>query len=126
MDDLKWTVIIAVVPVRMVQVAVDEIVDVVTVGNLRMPTVRAMDMADGMAAASMSRSTAVRVNWRHREYTFVDMIAVQVMQMAVMQVVDVSIVVNGRVATARAVRMFVISDFGACRHAILLDAVGRL
>ncbi len=93
--------IVAVVTVRVVQVAVHQIVNVVAVGDGRMATVRAMDMAFFVAAADMFWGASIRVGGGHFEGAFVHMPCVGVVEMAVVQIVNMVTVLNGLMTAAR-------------------------
>ena len=54
--DLDWAVIVTVTIVRMVQVAVDQVVDVVAVGHCFVATAWAMDMIGRVRSTGMIRS----------------------------------------------------------------------
>jgi hypothetical protein len=110
------------VAVRMVQVAVDEIVNVVPVRHCRVAAVRTVNMARSVVVAVMIVNAAVGVGRRHFEDALVDVIAVRVVQMAVMQIVDVTIVFDRQVTAARTMLMFMLLHFCTGSHnQILLE-----
>ena len=113
---LDRPVVVAVVAVRMVQVAVDEIVNVVPVRHCRVAAVQAVNMARSVVVAVVIANAAVGIGRRHFEDALVDVIAVRVMQMAVMQIVDVAIVFDRQVAAARTMLMFVLLHFCTGSH----------
>jgi hypothetical protein len=76
-------VIVAVIAMRMVQVAVDEIVDVVPMRYRFVTAARAMDVARLMAATVVIRCALVGIRCIDRERMLVDMITVHMMQMTV-------------------------------------------
>ena len=117
---LQRPVIVAMVAVRMMQMAIDQVVDVIAVRDLRMAAVWAMHVAYRVAVAAVIWRTRNRIEGRHREDAFVHMIVMHVMQMTIVQIVDVPIVVNRQVAASRSVRMLVVGDFCAGRHGFLL------
>jgi hypothetical protein len=113
---MDWTVIVAVVAVRMVQMAVDEIVDVVPVRHLRVAAARPVDMARSVTVALVIVNASVGVRRRHFEYAFVDVIAVRVMQVPVVQVVDVPLVFDRQMAAARTMLMLMPFNFRTGSH----------
>jgi len=80
-------VVVAVVAVRVVQVAADEVIDVVAVRHRLVPAALAVDVADLVAAAVVRRGTRGRVRGVDRQHVLVDVVAVRVVQVAVVQVV---------------------------------------
>jgi hypothetical protein len=97
-------VIVAVPGMNMVQSAIDKIIDMIAMRHGFMAAIRPMHMATGQF-----RCAAIGIGGRHRDHMFIDMIAVDMMEMAVMQIIDMAIMVDGSVAAARAVDMGVIS-----------------
>ena len=77
------------IAVRVMHVPLYHVIRVISVGNSRMTAGWPVDMILGVLPAVVVRSTACRVCRADREHVLVDMIAVQVMQMPVVQVVDV-------------------------------------
>lgn len=114
------------VAVRVVQVAVYQIVDVVAVGNGRMTTSRSMHMTFVVAAAGMFGRTRVRVGGRHFQRTFVHMPFVGVVQVAVVQIINMVAVLDGLMAAAGAmhVRMVLVDHMGIHEVRFLFGEVG--
>jgi hypothetical protein len=100
-------VIVAVVAVRVVQVAVDEVVDVIAMRHRLVPAARPVLMPRLVPLAAMLGCAAVGVLVRHLDHVLVDVIVVRMMQVTVVQVVDVILMANGGVTAigAVAVRM---------------------
>jgi hypothetical protein len=69
-NHIDATVIVAVVTVGMMQVAVDEIIDVVTVGYRFVPATGAVLMAGLMTGAVMIRCTSIRILRSHLDHVF--------------------------------------------------------
>lgn len=101
-------VVVAVAGVRMVQVAVDEVVHVVTVGHGVVAAARTMHVVAAVAGAGVLRRAGGRVVGVHREDVLVDVAVVRMVQVAVVQVVDVAVVLDGAMAAVRAVLMGVV------------------
>jgi hypothetical protein len=116
-------VVVAVIAVRMVQVTVDEIIDVVPMRYGFVTARRAVDVARVMAATIVIRCTLVGILRIDRERMLVDMIAVHMMQMTVVQIVDVIVVLDCRMPTVRTVLMVVVGVMrfvAGGAHAVLL------
>ena len=104
------------------EVTVHEVVDVVSVRDSLVSAAWAMDMVGIMAAAGMRRRAVVGVGRGHLNHVLVDVAIVRVMQVAVMQVVDVTVVLDGLVSAAWAVDVIVGLVNLAIRHGVLLSA----
>ena len=91
--------------VWMVQVTLHQIVHVVAVRDGFMPTVRAMEVAGLMCSAVVVGCTTILVRLPGFQFVFVHMVSVNVVQMAVVQIIGVSIVLDSSVATIGAVDM---------------------
>ena len=102
---LDRSMVVAVVAVRMVEMTVDEIVDVIAVRHRFMAASRTVNMARLMAAAVSG--THIGIGRAYFEPVFVHMITVRVMQVAVVQIVDVIVMHDRRVAACRSVPMIV-------------------
>lgn len=100
--------VVAVVSVRMMQVAVDQVVGVVSVRHRLVAAARAMLMAGFMAFTSMVRRVTVGVLCRYRHGVIIDVTFVLVVEMAVVQVVGVAFVGNRGVAAVRSVLVAVV------------------
>ena len=103
-DDFHRPVVVAVVAVLVVQAAVDDVVDMVTVRHGFVAAACAVDVA----AAGGDGVAAVGVGIVYFEDVLVVVAVVFVVQVAVVQVVDVIAVADGGVAAARAVDMVVV------------------
>ncbi len=105
--------VVAVALVRVVQAPVDEVVDVVPVGHGVVSAAFAMDVL----AALMGGIAAVRVEFVHRQLVLVDVVAVGVVQVAVVKEVDMPVVHDLRVAAAGAVDVVVgVVDVACVAH----------
>ena len=93
------------VAVRMMQVAVDDVIGVVAMRDGGVPAVRGMDVARGLFRGSVTRRAGGRIGGGDGDDVLVHMPAVTVVQVAVIQVVGVAVMHDGEVAAAGAVRM---------------------
>lgn len=98
--------VVAVVAMRMMKPAVDQVIDVIAVRDGFMPTARAVPMARLMVAAV--RRALVRVFRADFDLVLVDVIAVRMVQVAVMKIVDVVAMPDCRVAAGRSMLMFML------------------
>jgi hypothetical protein len=83
-------VIITMIPMWMVQVAANQVVKVITVGNALMCTAGTVYMSLVMSATVMTGRTLIgicRVDFKH---VLVNVIQVHVMQVAIVQIIDVA------------------------------------
>jgi hypothetical protein len=113
-------VIVAVIAVRVMEVAGDAVVDVIAVRNCLVATTGAVDMAGFMTAATVVRGATVGVVAGDVDYMLVDMIFMRMVEMTVMQVIDVTAVTHGGVTTTRPVpvRMVGMVRSGASGHRV--------
>lgn len=100
------------IAVRVVQVAVDEIIDVVAMRHGFVAAAGAMDMTRLMPRATMTGRAAVRVLLADLDHMLVDMVAMRMMEVAVMQVIDMIAVAHRGVAAAGAVLVIVVVVMG--------------
>lgn len=100
------------ITVRMMQVAVDQIVNVITVRYCFVPASWPVDMPRFMAAAVMARRALVRIFRADLEPVFVHMITMRMMQMSIMQIIDMIAVPDGGMATVRAMLVVVVGMMG--------------
>ncbi len=66
--------IVAMIAVRMVEMSIDQIVDMVAMGNRFMTAARPMDMGGVMAAAMVIGGATLRIGRRNLNRMLVDMI----------------------------------------------------
>jgi hypothetical protein len=78
--------------------AVDQVVDMVSVRYGLVPTGWAMLVALWMSAAIVARCAAVGICGRHCDDMLIEMTLVRMMKMAVVEIVHMAIMSNGRVA----------------------------
>ncbi|WP_181155189.1 hypothetical protein [Burkholderia multivorans] len=119
-DDVHGTVVVAVITMRMMKTAVDEIVDVVAVRYSLMPAIGAVYMA-GLMAAAVGR-TLIRIFGADFDLMFVYVVAVRMMQVTIVEIVHVVTMLDCGVTATRAMLMFMVSMMRliAGAHAYLL------
>jgi hypothetical protein len=94
--------VVAMVAVGEVQVAIDEVADVVTVRDGLVSTSRSVDVALLVAAAFVIRRAARGVRRAYLDDMLVDVAVVHVVQVSIVKVVDVVAMTHGGVAASRA------------------------
>jgi hypothetical protein len=110
-------VIVAVFPVRMVQVPTHQIIGVIPVQHSFVATIGSMNVVGVMRPALVVRRAAILIGWPVGQFVFVDMISMHVVQMTFVKIIDVAIVPDRGVPTIRAVRVCVSFLFQAgLRH----------
>ena len=103
--DSYRSMIIAMVAMRIVEMPVDQVIDMLSMRDRFMAAVRAMHVLPSVSLAPVGRRAAFRIVPRDGEYVLIDMVIMRVMQVSVMQVTNVIIVHDARMAALRAVRM---------------------
>lgn len=105
---LNRAMVIAMAIVGIVQVTINEIAYVVSMGNCFMPTARSMDMVSIMTRAVMAVSTCIWIHIGHLDYVLIDMITMGMVKMPIMEIVDVVAVLDGCVTTVWTMDVIVI------------------
>lgn len=98
--------------VRVVQPAIDEIVAMVAVWNQRVAAFGSMRMA------MLARRAGGRIAFAHLDPALIEVVAVQMVQAAIVQVVRMLVVPDGGMAAALAVDVGVITMNLMVRHAV--------
>jgi len=107
-DQFDPAVIVAVARVRMMQMTVDEVVDVIAVRHRLVTAAGAVRMGGIVGAAGVAGRACGRVRGTNCDRVLVVMAVVRGMQVPVVQVVDVTVMAQGGVAAARPVNVVVI------------------
>lgn len=102
--------------VGMMEMAVDQIVDVVIVGDGGVTAVGAVDVGRVVAGALVVRGASGRIGGGDGNDMLVDMTFVQVMQVAVVEVIDMIVMLYGGMTAAGGVYMVVIGVSVTSRH----------
>ena len=105
--------IVAVIAVRMMQASRAQIVDVIAVGHRLVPAAGRMRVTVG---AVDRVGVTVRVSCIHRDHVLVDVIAVRVVKMAVVEIVDVIVVTHGDVTTSFGVVVLMFAFMNCMGH----------
>ena len=96
------------ITVRVVQVAIDEVVDVIAVRHCLVAATRTMHVIC-LVTAAVVRPPTLRIRFADRDSMLVVVILVGAMQVAVVQVADVIAVLNGGVTATGSVLVVVVS-----------------
>ena len=102
--DLQLTVIIAMVVVRVMQVILDQVINVISVWNRLVPAVRAMNVILVVPSTVVVRSAVGRIGAAHVNPVLVDMITLNIVQMAIVKTIDMAIVLHRRMPAGRTMR----------------------
>ena len=108
--------IIAMPVMDMVEVAGDQVVEVIPMRNRRMAAIGSVHVRGSVAIACVVRRAGGRVRWIDRDRAFVDMVAVHHMQMPVVQVIDVAAVLDSKMTTVDTMNMVVGGVRAVGRH----------
>lgn len=100
------------IAMRVMQVPIHQIIHVVTVRHGLMAAAGAVNMARLVSGALVLRRTCVGVLLRNLDHVLIDMIAVRMMQMAIVQIVDMVAVANRRVTAFRPMLVRVVGMMG--------------
>lgn len=119
-NDLEAAVIVAMVAVREVQVTIDQIADVIAVRHRLVPAAKAVHVSDLMPATGVRRRAGRRVACAHFDAMLIDMIAVHVVQMTIVQVVHMVAMAHGGVPAIRTMNVAVIVMLGMAAFGHLL------
>ena len=98
-DYRQRSVIIAMIAMRMVQMPIDQIIYVVTMRNRRMSAARSMSMRRIVSATAMLWRAAHRILFSYFDHVYIDLTTTRIIQMAVVQIVDVTLMANRDVTT---------------------------
>jgi hypothetical protein len=96
-------VIIAMIAVGMMQASIDQIVDMIPMRHRLMTAAGPMPMLGIMSAGTMLWAAAIRIGVGHLDHVLIDTPVMRMMEMAMVQIIDVAVVANRNVATARPV-----------------------
>lgn len=102
-DHRQGAVVIAMITVRVVQLSFDQIIDVVPMGNCLVTTARAVPMRSIMSATAVIWRAAVGISRGHFDRMFFNMTVMHVMEVALVQIIDVTRMSNRGMTAARAV-----------------------
>lgn len=94
---------------RMVQVALHQIIHMVSVRHPLMPAMRPVHVVRPMRRAGVARRTVVRILFANPQGVFHIVVAFMIVHVAIVQIVHMSFMLHRRVPATRAVHMDVIA-----------------
>jgi hypothetical protein len=100
----------------MVQVAVNQVVKVITVRNALMSTAGAVCMSPVMSATLMTRRTLIGICRVDVQNVFVNPIDIDVMQVAIIEIISVTAMNDSHMTAGESVLMAVPWMLGVCAH----------
>lgn len=101
------SVIVAVPAVWMMKMVADAIVDMIAMRHRLVTAAGAVDMAGLVFGAAVIARASLGVLARHRDHVLVDVVVMRMVQVAIMQIIGMTVVTNGGVAAAGAVAVIV-------------------
>jgi hypothetical protein len=116
LGELQDSMIITMRAMSEMQVARDEVIDMVTVRHGLMTAIGAVSMPGLMPIAAMVRCAVSGVGSRDVEPMFIDMIAMDVVQVPVVQIILMIPVANGLMAAVGAMLVTVPIMYGVIAH----------
>jgi hypothetical protein len=119
--EFDFAVVVAVAVVRVVQVAAHQVICVIAVRNSLVTAVRAVNMALLVSAAIVLRSALVRIGAARTDLVIINVIAMNIVHMAIMKVIGVAVVAHRGMSALWTVRVGMPFVLGAgSRHNSLL------
>ncbi len=121
---LHLAVVVAVAAVRVMQVALHQVIGMVAVRHGFMAAARAVLVGLVMAAAGVFRRALAGILLAHGQLVLFHVLALDVVQVAVVQVIDMAVMLDCGVPAAGAVLMVVVGVGGTGRHRISPSLLG--
>jgi len=103
--EFDLAVVVAMFPMRMVQMSADQIIGMVAMEHLLMTAGRSIDMVGLVGSALVIGSAAVCVRFAYLQLVLIHLIAVKMMKMTVVNIIGVTLMLNGGVSAIRTMRM---------------------
>jgi hypothetical protein len=98
-------VVVAVIAVGMMQMPIDQVIDVIAMRHSFMAASWPMHVGRVVGAATVLGRAAFGIGRRHFDLVLVDVVAMHMVQMPVMQVVDVTLMADRRMTAVGTVDM---------------------
>ena len=114
---LQRSVVVAMITVWVMQTSLHEVIHMVSMRHRLVSAIGSVHVLWGMPAGPVS--AAIRMGLIDFDHVFIDMVAVHVMKMAIMQVICVAIVFHCNMPAARSVLVRMIDMFIAGTHSEL-------
>jgi len=104
--------VITMVAMRVMQVTVYQIINVIAMRDGFVPAARAVDVIGGVCAARVLRGANLRVGGGNGDDVLVHVVAMRMVQMPVVQIINMAVVAHRGMAAVRAVLMRVVGMLG--------------
>ena len=101
LHDLQWTMVVAMIAVRMVQASIDQIIDMITMGDRLMAAIWTMPMRCLVPLRRLVGRAPIRVLGCYFDDMLIDVAAFNVLKVPLIKIIDVVGVPNRDVATSR-------------------------
>ena len=103
--DRQRTVIVAVIAVRMMEASVDQVIKVVPVRNHLMAAARTMAMRRIVSGSTMLRVAPIGIRGTNFNHVFISAPLFHMLQVAMVEIINVILMLNGNMAAARTMHM---------------------
>lgn len=97
--------IVAVIAVRMVEASVDQVIKVIPMRNRLMAAARTMVMRLIMSGSTMLWVAPIRIRGANFNHVFISAPRFHMLQMAMVEIINVILMLNGKMAAARTMQM---------------------
>lgn len=129
-DYRQRTVIVAVIAVRMMEASVDQVIKVVPMRNRLMAAVRTMAMRLIMSGSTMLRVAPIGIRGANFNHVFISVPLFHMLQVAMVEVINLILMLNGNMAAARTMHMRLIgrghdASFSECRISFARQKIGN-
>lgn len=98
-------VIVAVVAMRMMQAAVDEVIDMIAVGHDFVAAIRPVAMRRLVAAGVMLRIATVRIAVAHGDHMLLGATGLAMLKASMIEIIDMAFVLHGEMAASGAMNV---------------------
>ena len=108
--------IVAVITMGMVQMTIHQIINMIAVRHSFMAAIRPMLMLGSMCAAIVLGRALIWIGLGNRQYVFINMVTMNMMQMTVMNIIHMAVMFYGGMPTTCLVFVIMVRVFITTRH----------